>query len=266
MKNWLKILLIVICSAIFLYSGFMLISYFAQSQQNQSEFDELASLVQQAKPTEPAVPQATTSPVSHEPESGVPTEPEILPEYAELSVRNPDMVGWICIEGTKINYPVMQTPEDTDYYLRRNFYGKYSSHGCIYAREQCCISPASDNITIYGHNMKDGSMFASLLKYKNDDFWEKHRFIIFDTLTEHHTYEIFAVFITTANKNKGFAYHQFIDAKSPEHYDQYVSECLRLSLYDTGIKPQYGEKLIALSTCEYTQNNGRLVVVARQIS
>ena len=114
--------------------------------------------------------------------------------------------------------------------------------------------------------MKDGSMFGLLRNYRSKSYWEKHRYIYFDTLTERHTYEIFAVFTTVATKGKGFAYHQFVDADDQEEYDEYIRDCQNVDLYDTGITPQYGDKLITLSTCEYSQKNGRLVVVARRIA
>ena len=114
--------------------------------------------------------------------------------------------------------------------------------------------------------MKDGSMFADLMNYSSKSFWQEHRYVHFDTLTAYHSYEVFAVFTTTASKGKGFAYHQFVNADDAADFAEFVAQCQSLSLYDTGITPVYGDKLITLSTCEYTQNNGRLVVVARQVN
>lgn len=268
MNKWLRRVLIAVLSILILVSGFMIIQYYYNSHVQNTQFDELASMVQQAKPQ---TPEPTAAPESAPEESGAtepasPTEPQPLPEYVEVSAMNPDMVGWIVIEGTRINYPVMHTPQQTDKYLHLDFYGKYSSHGCLYAREQCSIDPASDNITIYGHNMKDGSMFAPLLNYSSKSYWESHRYITFDTLMEHHTYEIFAVFRTTASKGEGFTYHQFIDAKDAQEFQEYISDCKAIDLYETGIVPEYGDKLITLSTCEYSQRNGRFVVVAKRIN
>lgn len=271
MKKWLRIVLIVLFSVLFLVSGFMVVRYYLNSQKQNSQFDALSDMVMQARPTRPAIPEVM-EPSPSEPVSGEATEPaeteppQPLPEYIEVSALNPDMVGWIQIEGTKIDYPVMQTPDSPEYYLHKDFYGNYSSHGCIFAREQCDITTPSDNITIYGHNMKDGSMFGSLKNYQSQSYWQEHRYIYFDTLTERHTYEIFAVFTTTATKGKGFAYHQFVDADDQAEFDGYISDCQAAALYDTGITPQYGDKLITLSTCEYSQKNGRLVVVAKRIS
>ncbi len=265
MNKWLRWGLILLFGAAFLVSGFMIGKYYYDSHKQNTQFDELANMVQQAKPQSPEPTQS--QPETGEPtEPTEPTEPQPLPEYVEVSAMNPDMVGWLAIEGTRVNYPVMHTPEQKDKYLHLDFYGKYSGHGCLYAREACSIDPASDNITIYGHNMKDGSMFAPLLSYGSKSFWESHRYITFDTLMEHHTYEVFAVFCTTASKGKGFTYHQFVNAKNPQEFEQYIRDCKAIDLYDTGITPEYGDKLITLSTCEYSQENGRFVVVARRIN
>lgn len=266
MKKWLRIVLIILFSALFLISAFMIVRYYGNSQKQAAKFDELSGMVQN-RPTRPAIPEKTepsaSEPAATEP---LPTEPpQILPEYAEVSALNPDMVGWLQLEGTKLDYPVMQTPNDPEYYLHKDFYGKYSSHGCLFTEEFCSIDSPSDNITIYGHNMKDGTMFGVLRNYRSKSYWENHRYIHFDTLTERHTYEIFAVFTTVATKGKGFAYHQFVDAKDQAEFDEYIADCLAASLYHTGITAQYGDKLITLSTCEYSQKNGRLVIVAKRV-
>lgn len=268
MNKWLRLTLIIFFSVVLVISAYMVIDYALRSKHQANTFRDLADMVAQATPTTPSQP-VTTDPGSEtdpEAETEPPTEPGPLPEYIEVSKLNPDMVGWIKLEGTNINYPVMQTPDEVDYYLRRDFYGEFSYHGCLYAREQCSIDPASDNITIYGHNMNDGSMFAALLKYSDKSFWETHRYITFDTLTEHHTYEVIAVFTTTASKGQGFSYHHFVDAQTPEEFDEYIADCKARDLYETGVTATYGDKLITLSTCEYSQKNGRFAVVAKRIS
>ena len=267
MNKWLRMVLIIFFSVVFVVSGYMVIDYTLRSRHQANTFRDLADMVDKATPTQPQKPVTTTPSPEDEPvETEPPTEPGPLPEYIEVSKLNPDMVGWIRIEDTKVNYPVMHKPDEKDAYLHRDFYGEYSYHGCLYAQEECSIDPASDNITIYGHNMNDGSMFAALTKYSNKSFWETHRYITFDTLMEHHTYEVFAVFTTTASKGQGFTYHQFINAKDQAEFDDFISDCKIRNFYDTGITPEYGDKLITLSTCEYSQKNGRFVVVAKRIS
>ena len=244
-------------------SGTQVAGYLIDARQQKEAYDELAALVEQSRlETIPPAKPGPDTPTSAPDAPTAPTEPVMLPEYALLYEKNPDTIGWMMIEGTPINYPVMQTPDRVDYYLKRDFSGAYSAHGCLYARESCDVFAPSDNVTIYGHHMKDGSMFAKLDKFRDQSFWEEYHTIQFDTLYEHHTYTIFAVFTTTASVGEGFAYHQFEEAADEADFDAFITACKALSLYDTGITPEYGDKLICLSTCEYSQINGRLVVVA----
>lgn len=275
MSRKLYNILIAIFAIIFLISAFMVGNYFFESTKAQSDYDEITKLMESGKnqlqSTVPFIPPVQNIPdVPDTTDSSIPAEttatPTILPEYAALYLQNDDMVGWIEIEGTKLNYPVLQTPDEKDFYLHRNFNKETSNHGAIYVQENCDVWTPSDNVVIYGHNMKDGSMFATLLKYRKQDYWEEHRFIYFNTLLERHTYEIVAVFKTTATIGKGFDYHLFVEAENEEEFDAYVDKIKKLSYYDTGVDAEYGDKLITLSTCEYTLTNGRLVVVAKQVT
>ena len=260
---------VVLLTGVFVFSGWYLIDYFAVANRQADVYEDLASMVDSHKSDIHADQPGETMVIDGDFEMMVPTPVEnlrnadgILLEYAQLYEMNPDVAGWICIEGTKINYPVMHTPDRANYYLKRDFYGAYSSWGCIYAREECDLELPSDNVTLYGHNMKDGSMFAALNDYGKKEFWKQHPYIRFDTIREHHTYAIFAVFTTTASQGLGFEYHAFVDAAEEQAFAEFIETCLALSLYDTGIVPAYGDKIICLSTCEYTQTNGRLVVAA----
>ena len=213
-------------------------------------------------PTEPT--EVTTE--ATEPTTEGPTEPQMLPHMKDLYDQNPDIVGWLTIPDTKVDYPVVQRPESTDYYLYRDFYGKYDSHGCIYAREVCDVFRPSDNITMYGHRMQDMTMFAELTKLTDRDYVMENPYIYFDTLTEYHTYKVIYVLTTTASVGgNGFAYHQFVDAGSQADFDEFIRSCEQWKLFSTGDTAQFGDKLITLSTCEYTHENGRLVVVAKRI-
>lgn len=265
--------LVCVFAGLFLFSAAMLIWYWIDSKAQNEEFDDLAALVQQARPTAPQ-PGQSGSPDTpdqpqdpwitiNDPETGDPVR--VLPELAQLYTMNNDLAGWIRIPGTNIDYPMMQTPDRTDYYLRRNFNKKKATAGCIYAKEECDLA-LSDNVTIYGHYMRNGSMFAGLGGFKKQAFWEQNKYIQLDTLTSRRTYEIFAVFVTSASRGKGFTYHTFINATDQTHYDEFIAGCKKIALYDTGITPQYGEKLITLSTCDKDLANGRLVVVARLVS
>ena len=281
MKRWMYTALIIAFSVLFLVSAAALVNYWWISRQSQKTYDELASLVEQHKPISGS-PVIGDTPDSASIPTQPPTEPPspyvevtkpnssttfmALREYAELYQLNPDFVGWLRFDDTRINYPVMHRPRSIDYYLHRNFYRKYDYHGCLYLREQCNAFTPTDNITIYGHNLKDGTMLTDLLQYREKSYWEEHRTFTFDTLTEHHTYEILSVFLTTATIGEGFEYHLFVDAADEAEFNAYVATCKELALYDTGITATYGDKLVTLSTCEYSQTNGRLVVVAKRIS
>lgn len=186
-----------------------------------------------------------------------------LPSTASCFLQNSDMVGWISIAGTTINYPVMQTPDNPNYYLKHNFEKEYSDLGVPYMQEDCSISD-SDNLIIYGHHIKGQKMFGALEDYKSQSFYEEHKTIQFDTLTERGEYEIIAVIKTVAYSSEGFRYYDFVKAESEADFTAYLDKCKELALYDTGVSAKYGDKLITLSTCEYSANNGRLVVVAKK--
>ncbi len=260
-------MLIVVFGAVFLTSGFILLRHYSGVRDSKETYGQLALLVEQARPAptqaEPQPEGETQTLQTQAPEQEGRTE--ILPEYGEIYGYNSDMVGWLRIDGTTINYPVMQSPVDPDYYLYRDFYKNSSKNGCIYAQAECNVERPSDNITIYGHNSRGKIMFHDLSGYTQKSFWEEHPYIQFDTLKEHHTYQIIAVFKTSANLEEGFPYHKFVEAGSAEEFDAFIETCKALSFYDTGVTAEYGDKLITLSTCEYTLNNGRLAVLAKRL-
>ena len=267
-KKILFIVVVVALVAAFGISAFMVGDYLVEGKQQENRYDELSNIAANAQTeTAEAATDATKPAEDAAQETVAPTEAGgILPGYKEIYEMNDHVVGWIKMEGTKMDYPVMQTPDDPNFYLYRDFDKKNSKRGSIYAREVCDINEPSDNITIFGHNMADGSMFACLSNYTSKYAWDNNSLIFFDTLTEYHTYKIFAVFKTSANIGQGFSYHQFVDAENEAQFDEFVSTCKKLSFYDTGITPVYGDKLICLSTCEYTLDNGRLVVAAVRIT
>lgn len=270
MKKVLFTAIVLLLVAAFGISSFMVVNYLIEGKQQEDRYNELSQIAANTQDTTEAVETtAATVPQETTEETTVPTEttePEMISGYKEIYEMNNDVVGWIKMEGTKLDYPVMQTPSNPNYYLYRDFDKRDSKRGSIYAKEECDINTPSDNITIFGHNMQDGSMFACLGNYANKWAWENNSLIFFDTLTEYHTYKIFAVFKTSANLGQGFRYHMFVDAANEQEFDEFVSTCKQLSFYDTGITPVYGDKLICLSTCEYTLDNGRLVVAAVRIT
>ena len=255
-----------IFSAIFVFSAIFIVDYFIESAKQKGRYNELSgekNQVQQIVDNAPTTPSGDLDPNGDYPFD---TQSPILPEYQDAYSQNDDLIGWIRIDGTVIDYPVMQHLEEKDYYLERNFDEEYSKHGCIYVREQCNPFKPSDNVVIYGHYKQDGSMFHDLHGYYRESFWKEHQFIEFDTIYDHHTYQIIAVFKVNINDKNFFPYHRFNNAKDAEEFNQFVSDVKSMSFYDTGVSAEYGDKLITLSTCEYTLSNGRLVVVAKQVS
>ena len=183
---------------------------------------------------------------------------------AALNAKNPDCIYWLKIPETEIEYPVMYRPEDKDYYLNRDFNKKWSAAGTLYMSE-ICDPETSDNLIIYGHHMRNGTMFAHLEDYKSEDFYKKHKFIELETLQGHEDYEIIAAFTTPVYTGNDFEYYNFADAKNEAEFNNFVLNCKDKSLYSAGSMPVYGQRLLTLSTCEYSQKNGRMVIVAAQI-
>ena len=193
-------------------------------------------------------------------------EASVLPELAELYAANPDLAGWITIEDTVVDYPVMYTPEDGEKYIYADFEGNFDVCGLPFIEDGCSLEPESDNLIIYGHNMKNGSMFASLLKYKDEAYWEAHPVISFSTLYEEREYEIIAAFYDHVyyKYEDCFKFYQFIDAEDEAHFKEARTYYKDNALYDTGVTAEYGDRLITLVTCAYHVDNGRFVVVARE--
>ena len=263
--------LICLFSLIFLGSAIYLIVYFVDSAAQSEKYDNLASIVESIRQDMATDPGNTDldSTDSTGSTNATGSGSLVLPEYQGLYEMNNDLVGWIHIPDTRVNYPVCQNLATKDYYLYRNFNKEDSKDGCIYVREACDVFTPSDNVVIYGHRMNSGAMFADLMNYRKKDFWETHQTFTFDTIYEHHTYQVIAVFITTANYEEGFSYHQFNNADNQTEFDEFIKTVHELQLYDTGLTAQYGDMLVTLSTCtpRYEQpDNGRLVVVAKRIS
>lgn len=243
-----------VCLAVFLVSGGLLLRYRAQRDATQREVTQLRELVEE--PAGQAVP-----------DSGKPlTQAE---RFAALTARNGDFAGWITIPGTAVDYPVMRAGEgkDGEYYLRRNFDGEYDINGLPFLDQRCGTDPASDLLIIYGHNMKSGIMFHDLTGYEKRSFWEEHRYLRLETLTGTGTYEVFCAMLYDASSDEtAFKPHKQVEFAGEAQFDAYLAGLKAAALYDTGITPAYGEKLLMLATCERSSiQNGRIVVVARQV-
>lgn len=244
-----------------------------RQSRNSNHFQQLAAQVQAVEqthgtqPPEPsapteAPPEATQPPETQPPQETEPAVKTIMDQYAGLYLQNTDFFGWIKIPGSKIDYPVMHSPDEAERYLHADFNRNYSYAGTPFLKAACTAD--SDNLLIYGHNMLDGSMFRSLLKYENRSYWEEHPTIQFNTLYEEQEFEVLAAFYDRVyyKTENVFKFYQFIDAEDEADFDYAVSQFKEKSLYDTGITAEYGDQLITLITCAYHTSNGRFVVVA----
>lgn len=238
---------LILMAAVFLLSGLTIALYYFDGHHSQAQYQQLAQMVQ----TDVARPEETPLTAAE--------------KYAPLLEQNEDFIGWVRIDGTQVDYPVVQKMDKKNYYLRRGFDKKYSYYGVPYAVEDTSYKEA-DNLVIYGHHMDNGSMFSDLAQYTSTAFYQEHKQIQFDTIDGFGTYEIIAVIKTVAGGENEFHYYKFSKAASQEEFDAYVAECKARSLYDIDISAQYGDKLITLSTCEYSKENGRLAVIAKKIN
>ncbi|MBR3597730.1 MAG: class B sortase [Clostridia bacterium] len=258
-KSTVMMFIAVILAVIAVSSGIVFFSQMADENKAEQTYENLSSLV--------------SSEVEHEKDEVIDLEgngehkyngPTSYEKYLPIYEQNDDFIAWIKIDGTKIDYPVMQSADDPNFYLKHAFDKSYSDYGVPYIQENCLIDNC-DNIVVYGHNMNNGSMFADLCKYEDEEFYKEHKYIQFDTLLDYGRYEIVAVFKTVAYNDAGFKYFQFVDAEDEADFNEYIETCKSLQLYDIGVDAEYGDRLLTLSTCEYSQTDGRIVVVAKLV-
>lgn len=268
----------IICLAFLAQASF---SSYRQRRQQQALQEMRGKVVKAVRPAEispgpeemipsTAKPEETIPPSAEPEETPSPAftpEPVMLERYEALYRENSDLVGWLSIEDMVIDYPVMQC-EDDEYYLHHDFYGEDSKYGCLYVRDRADVNTPGTNFIIYGHNMKDGSMFGDLDLYQKESFFLEHPTICFDTLYEERTYEIVAVFRSRVYRSdeEGFRYYQFYEAQTQEEFDDFYGNIKELSLYDTGVTAQYGDNFLTLSTCAYHVEDGRFAIVAKEVS
>ena len=200
------------------------------------------------------------------------TKTERMLQLEELKKQNDEIVAWLDIPETKINFPVLQAA-DNDYYMTHTYNKEYSKDGSIFLDKEYKWEPPSSNLMIYGHNNKNGNMFQELLKYQEEKYYKEHPTIRFATVQEDATYDIIpavkAAFFSRVyykNEKDVFRYYFFINAQNEAEYNDFVNNSKKASIYNTGKTATFGEQLMTLSTCEYSQENGRFVVVAKRIN
>ena len=254
-------LMIVLCSgvAVVCFAYFGVYSYFAD--RTERNYEDLANLKGNTSLAAGPSPGVT---IHYTKEEDI--QLEVLAEYQTLYTKNKSLIGWLKIDDTNIDYPVMQTVNN-EYYLDHNYSQEYDKNGSLFLDKDCDVVHRNTNLIIYGHHMKSGKMFGNLNKYSSEDYCKEHSTIQFDTIYEKGTYEVMYVFRSRIfNEDEiVFKYYQFLDAASEKEFTSNMQEMAALSLYDTGVTASYGDELLTLSTCDNSETDGRFVVVAKRI-
>ncbi len=253
MPRWRRLALLLLTAAL-LVSGGLLGRDLVRARGEREAYQALARRVHE-----------TPSPAGEGPEQppeAAALQKETHSPLGALAQENPDLAGWLSIEGAAIDYPVMWTPEEPEFYLRRAFDKSDAVSGSLFIGEGC--APDDPHVIIYGHNMRDGSMFGALSGYAEEDYAAAHPVIRFDTLDRAGEYRVLAAFYSHAYTpgEEGFRYYRYTGLSRREGFEDYVRQAREASLYDTGTRAEYGDRLLTLSTCSYHQENGTFVVVA----
>ena len=194
-------------------------------------------------------------------------ETERMLQVKQLKEQNADIVGWLEIENTNINYPVLQGT-DNSYYMTHNYKKENSKNGSIFLNADYDWNIQSNNFLIYGHNLGNGMMFQELLKYEKETFYKEHPIIRFTTVETDTEYEIISVFksrVYYKSEKNVFRYYYFINSESEEEYNQFVKNAKNASIYPIDATANYGEQLITLSTCSYHVEDGRFAVIGKEL-
>ena len=266
--NIITDVLLVIFILCFLGCGVYLGIYFLRISKAETRFEDLKSMIDTdshsvaPEGVEGSGESKTESYLTYTEIDGV----SVQTKFAELYKKNHDFVGWLTIPDTKIDYPVMFTPDDEEYYIHRDFDKEESVSGTLFISKYSDWFSPSDNVLIYGHNMKAGTMFADITSYESEEFYNTHKTIYFDTLEDNAKYEVIAAFRTEiTNDENSFMYYKFFNAQSEKEFDEYINKSKELTPYTIAETASFGDKLITLSTCAYHADEGRFVVVAKKV-
>lgn len=286
----LRKIVFLISVIVFCICAYLVFDYFYQNYQNRKMYDDLYLGLNQyvaQENTSSDDPAVTTAPQLEDGYVQAPvTQTETVdgetrtvyinsPEADYWISKNPDYVGYIYIDGTNVNYPIVQrtTEEYKEFYLKHNFLGQEAKAGAIFLDYRCVMGGEnqSTNMVIYGHNMQDESMFGQLKKYRdNEDYYRKHPIIQVSSRYETSLYKIFSVFLedVSVTNSEQFQYYNQIGFNSEEEFYAYANGCKQRSIISNDVDVKYGDKLVTLSTCSSvfgSNGDGRLVIVGRRV-
>ena len=264
-RNIVRIFFLLIALGCFGYVGW----YYYDLKRTESDVSALSTRIGTDASVPGGNPVKETEAAPAEPEEvDAPRVLYVLSDFEPLLDKNQNIIGWISIDGTKVNYPVMQSVNgDSNYYLDHNFDQQEDKNGSLFLDDRCDVIKPTANLIIYGHHMRSGAMFGDLDNYKSESFFREHQFIRFNSIYETGTWAVMAAFESKVytDTDIGFRYYDFIDPQNEKDFLNGVKNMKALSIYETGIDAQWGDRLITLSTCDYEQDNGRFVVVAKLV-
>lgn len=235
----------------------------AETSSALTNESDAASVTETTGETESVSTAATST------ETAVTEEPApYVSPYADYFEAYPDMVAWLYIPDTMVDYPVMWTPGDETYYLYRHFDGTSNQNGSLLLDTDSSLSPLTTNLIIHGHDMRSGAMFGNLTDYADQTYCEQHKEMLLFTADCERKYEVISVFYSQVFKKKDtvFKFYKFFQADTEEEFNDFYDNIQKLSLFDTGVTAKFGDRFITLSTCSSHVENGRFVVVAKEIT
>lgn len=212
---------------------------------------------------------ATSVPATEAPTEASTAAPELTERAKKLLAQNPDTVGYVTIDGTQVDNPVVQTG-DNEYYLDHGFDGQEFRAGTVFmdCTDTFGAYPDqwSENIVLYGHNMADNTMFGSLRRYRQDpSYYKESPFITFSSNYADYTYVMVGLIITGGDADSDFKYWQMEELDDKSAFDSYMGSVNSKNMIDNPIDVQYGDSLLTLSTCYSDEDNSRFVIVARRL-
>lgn len=276
MKNTRTVLSLVLTSlavSFLLVAVILIVLGFVEDGRSRDTVSDLQASAESRREEDSAEPAPTLTPSPVPEATAEPADtPEPTPEptenpYRDSFLANIDMAAWLQIPGTVIDYPVMWTPRDENYYLKRGFDGKSNQNGCLILDTDSSLEPLTTNLIIHGHNMKSGAMFGTLSNYESEEYYQEHKNIVLYTENLRRNYEVIAVFRSQVFKKSDnvFKFYKFFQADSQEEFDEFYDNIMAMSIYDTGVTAQFGDHFLTLSTCSYHVDRGRFVVVAKEV-
>ncbi len=243
-------IILVLCLIVFAGSAGVILDYVLNGIREQSALEQVGALRSDGR------------------EDLVTDKGTVIGKYVDLYLKNKDLIGWVTVDDTKIDYPVMQTQDDPEFYLHRNFGKEYTDSGTPFLDAASDIFKPTSNFLVYGHHMKNGTMFKDLLKYDDVEFYRKHKNFKFDTIYKggQGTYRVIAAGYSQIypEDSDKFKYYQYAGMTTEERFNEYISGVKSLSVYDTGETAEYGDQLVTLSTCAYHTEDGRFFVVGKR--